>query len=77
MKKTLPDDMVIVFIGLFCAMLYMWFNLESIKTQWDFQLFMVTISGMIIIPLCYSMYTVYQEKVKGIIYLLERWFIYG
>ena len=62
--KQLPDDISIVVIGIFCCMIFLWFNLESVKNQTDAIVLFGGAGSMIFIPMIISVVMGLNNKVK-------------
>ena len=60
MKKKIPDDVILVFCGIFAAILFMWTNLNNVKTNLDYWILISGVIGMILIPMVWSSIVYYR-----------------
>jgi hypothetical protein len=63
-KKTIPDDLILVVIGFFAGILFLWTNLNTIRNIKDIQILLGGTICMMGIPIVYSIYVLMCNKIK-------------
>lgn len=61
-KKEIPDDVVFVFVGIFCGVLFAWLQMPCVYTKTDFIIYIVVVSLTITLPMIWSGYVYYCNK---------------
>ena len=71
MKKNVPDDVILVLVGIMGCILLLWFNLNSIRSSLDFFYLVCGAGGMLIVPMMYSFYVTCIRRINVVVELLE------
>lgn len=62
--KKIPDDIILVFSGIFAGMLFLWGNINNVYCEMDFYYLLGGTFSMIFIPMFYSSWVYYCNKKK-------------
>jgi len=63
-KKSIPNDVLLVFAGLIGGVVYMISNMNGIRSSLDVYLLLVPVLCMFGIPMCISVLVHYRNKEK-------------
>jgi len=62
MKKKVPDDVILVFCGIFTGLLYLWTQQGCVYSGFDFWIYIGAVMGFFVVPMVYSSIVYYQSK---------------
>jgi len=62
--KHAPDDIVLVFCGIFAGLVFLWTHQSRVNDSLDFWLLFGGFMGMVCVPMFYSGYVYYKKNTK-------------
>lgn len=63
-KKRVPDDVILVFSGIFVALVFVWSHMNSVYSDLDFVIYFSAFIVMIVVPMVWSSIVHYRGKMN-------------